>query len=415
MMKKQRYALNLIIKKTGKIEIDQILERLYLIILALFWLFYWGYTIMYPVEWPRINYNFLRGLLIIYTIIKYAYTRNSAFDKKELFLVLVLLVAFVFASFNNGYTELLDIVFLIIGAKNFNYIHILKLYLLLKVPLIIATMLGSQLGIIENLVYNQNGRIRVSYGFIYPTDFAAQVFFVIIVWILVRQIQISFVELVVILIISGFLLVNCDARCSVISIILSVAGVLVLKIVKRIKIAEDISIFFQKSICTLTVIMPYICSVFMILMCRFYNPQNTFMAIFNEVTSQRLKLGKKTFDNFDVKIFGQYIEMVGNGGTTQKPIDYTFIDCSYINILMRFGLVTFIAVIFLLNYIAIKYWKNAFILYILMLVCIHSIMEQHLLDMQYNILVLLPFCSIRQIDKTGQCSFVEKQFLHKNS
>lgn len=414
-MKKQRHALNLIIKKISKIETDQILECLYLIILALFLLFYWGYTIMYPVEWPRINYNFLRGLLIIYTIIKYAYTKNSAFDKKELFLTLVLLFAFVFASLNNGYTELLDIVFLIIGAKNFNYIHILKLYLLLKVPLIIATVVGSQLGMIENLVYNQDGRIRVSYGFIYPTDFAAQVFFAIIVWILVRQIQISYVELVVILIISGFLLVNCDARCSVISIILSVAGVLVLKIIKRIKNAEDIKIFAQKCVCTLTVIMPYICSVFMILMCRFYNPQNTFMAIFNEITSQRLKLGKKTFDNFDVQIFGQYIEMVGNGGTTQKPSDYTFIDCSYINILMRFGLVTFVAVIFLLNYIAIKYWENAFVLYILMLVCIHSIMEHHLLDIQYNILLLLPFCSIRKIDMTEQYPFVGKQFLYKNS
>lgn len=414
-MKKQRYALNLIIKKTGKIEIDQILECLYLIILALFWLFYWGYTIMYPVEWPRINYNFLRGLLIIYTIIKYAYTRNSAFDKKELFLVLVLLFAFVFASFNNGYTELLDIVFLIIGAKNFNYIHILKLYLLLKVPLIIATVLGSQLGIIENLVYNQNGRIRVSYGFIYPTDFAAQVFFVIIVWILVRQMQISCVELVALLIIAGFLIVNCDARCSVISIILSVTGALALKTIRRIKIAENIKMYAQKCLCILAVIMPYICSAFMIFMCRFYNPENPFMALFNDVTSQRLKLGKKTFDNYDVQIFGQYIEMIGNGGTTQKPVDYTFIDCSYINILMRFGLVAFIAVILLLNYIAIKYWKNTFVLYILILVCIHSIMEHHLLDIHYNILLLLPFCSFGKIDMKEQCLFVGKQFLHKNS
>lgn len=385
-----------------KFETDKIFEYLYLGILALFWIYFFGQTIMYPEGWPQINYSVIRALLIVYVVFKYAYNKDAIFDIKESILALLLLVSFILVSLSAGYSELFDIAFLIIGAKNISYINILKLYIALKVPLIITTIIGSQLGIIENLIYNQDGRVRESYGFIYPTDFAAQVFFAVAAWVLIRQIKMSYAELAGMLIIAAFLMIHCDARCSVTSILLTVIGVVSQKAFRNQRIAKYRKRFSLKNAYVIAVIIPYICASLMIFLCRFYDQNNTFMAFINSVTSQRLKFGKRTFDSYNVPLFGQYIEMAGNGGSIQKPAKYTFIDCSYINILMRFGFVVFIAVMLLLNFVALKYCQNMFVLGILTLICIHSIMEHHLLDIHYNFILLLPFCLVEQKENTAK-------------
>ena len=46
--------------------------------------------------------------------------------------------------------------------------------------------------------------------------------------------------------------------------------------------------------------------------------------------------------------------MRGNGGSTEVVADYFFIDSSYVNILMRLGLVVFILVMLIISIIMIK-------------------------------------------------------------
>ena len=122
-------------------------------------------------------------------------------------------------------------------------------------------------------------------------------------------------------------------------------------------------------------------------------PDNKIMALLNKMTTGRLKLGKKTFDYYDIQLYGQYIDMQGNGGTLEKPVDYTFIDCSYINILMRFGLIVFFVVLALITFLMIKNRENLLIVYLIMLICLHSVIEHHLFEFYYNILIILPFAS----------------------
>ena len=104
-------------------------------------------------------------------------------------------------------------------------------------------------------------------------------------------------------------------------------------------------------------------------------------------------MGKKTFDLYDIKLWGQYIELRSSGGTTDPVPDYFFIDCSYLNILMRFGLAVFVITIFLLCIMIIKSLKNPFLLAIIVIVCIHSMIEQHLFELHYNIFFMLAFAN----------------------
>ena len=114
----------------------------------------------------------------------------------------------------------------------------------------------------------------------------------------------------------------------------------------------------------------------MILLSRFYDPSKGWMEKLDSIMSTRLALGKKTFDLYDVKLWGQYIEMHGGGGTTAPKPDYFFIDCSYLNILMRFGFVVFVLTMLLLSITIVKSYKKPFLLAMIVIICIHSMIER---------------------------------------
>ena len=366
-------------------------EYLYLVILALFLLHYFPQTIQYPGEWPRLNYNYIHTLLIIFVIFKYAFEDKYTFKKSESILFFLILLTFILSAQYTGYVEVFDTALLILGARNVRWHLILQTYLGVKIPLILATIAGSQLGLIEDLIYNQHGRIRESFGFIYPTDFAAQIFFAIVAWVLIRQMKTSFLELGIMVLLAAFLKKFCDARCSVICIFLVVCVVFFLKMQKKIHVNSSIRSWGGRWIRRGCIVAPYVFGGTMILLCRFYDPDNPWMSTLNSITSQRLKYGKKTFDLYDVQMYGQYVEMWGNGGSTQRPADYTFIDCSYINILMRFGLLVFAVVLVLITFLMLRNYHNLLIMGMVVLVCLHSVMEHHLFEIHYNILLILPF------------------------
>lgn len=383
-------------------------EYVYLIIFSFFLLFYSLYTIQYPEYWPQINFNYLRTVLFVYVFFKYTFINKECLTMNETVLIFILLCSFLVSYQNTGYIELLDTAFLILGAKGLNYQSVLKTYLLVKVMFIISIVLGSQLGILENLVYNQHGRIRESFGFIYPTDFAAQVFFVIGAWAILRQMRLTGFELAGMVLLAVFLKWKCDARTSTICILCIVGSVILLKVAEHFGKQNSICEKIQKILKIGFLSSPYIFAGFMILACRFYNPDNSILAWINKITTQRLRLGKKTFDNYNVNLFGQYIEMAGNGGTTEKPADYTFIDCSYNNILMRFGLVVFAVVMLLITFVMFKYYQNILVMGVLAVICLHSVMEHHLLEMHYNFMLLLPFCLFSEEVRTAECPIFKK-------
>lgn len=365
------------------------LDYLYLVILGIYLFFYFADTTMFEIMWPSDFTWVLRLITLIIVLLRFLSYKDNV-ELKDIVLIFFTMTIFLAVWHRTGYNILYDTALLLAGAFQINYRKILKVYLLVCIPFLIYTIIASQIGIVTNLIYNQHGRIRESFGFVYPTDFAAHVFYIFATWVLIRELKCSIIELFIMLLTVILLNFFSDTRCSEIAIVLLVLGVLVLKFKHKlainIKIAKALSKIF-KIVC---MILPFLLAVFMTFLCRFYNPSNTIMAFVNSILSQRLKLGKKIFDYYDIQIWGQYVQMSGNGGSLEQPADYTFIDCSYINILMRFGILIFCIVIFILWCIMIKNYNNVFILGILMLICIHSMIEHHLFEFYYNIFIILP-------------------------
>ena len=91
---------------------------------------------------------------------------------------------------------------------------ILKVYLIVEIPMIICTMIVGYTGVITNLVYHRGDQVRMSFGFIYPTDFAAGIVFMITVWIVLRQARCTWIEIGMMIISVVLFEKYCDVRNS---------------------------------------------------------------------------------------------------------------------------------------------------------------------------------------------------------
>lgn len=371
---------------------DKIFTYIYLLLLGLYIAIYFLGTTMFEAAWRGNVFWILRILILATVILKFAVT-NKRMDLINVLLISAILVTFLVVWQRTAYIELYDTAFLILGAYNVDYKKVLYAYLIVNIPLTIITIFASQMGLVTNLIYNQNGRIRESFGFIYPTDFAAHIFFIFVAWVLVREVNCSFAEIFLMILVEFFLMSYSDTRCSEISIALLIIGCIFAKIKRKwLNKRYDISAFRER-FKLLIMLFPALAAIFMLFLCRFYDPSNKILFLLNNVLSQRLKFGKKIFDYYDVQILGQYIEMVGNGGTTEKPEDYTFIDCSYMSVLMRFGLIVFFILLLIFYILMLRNWNNAFLVDALLLICVHSMIEHHLFEFCYDFFIILPLAT----------------------
>lgn len=283
---------------------------------------------------------------------------------------------------------------LILGARNLEPKKIIKSYLLVTTPLFLATVAASQLGIIENLVFYRSETsdvARYAMGFLYVTDFCAHLFFLCAAYAFYRAEKISYIEILCI----GFVGVLCyvlsEGRNSTICIFILVLILLFSKLIKGLSNGEKKIKLFNV---LLPLFMPIAAGV-SILIAKIYNPIFEFFAILNRLMGHRPEMDAEAFDRYKVTLFGQNFKQTVFGGTSGVgfPKNYFFIDCSYVSILLRMGLLALIGILvmwFLITYRECKkgHYNAALILCV---VAFHCFMEKNILNISYNPFLLLAF------------------------
>lgn len=109
----------------------------------------------------------------------FRYTVLTSENIDALVLALIVLAVFVISKDRNGTGLLLETGLFIIGARKIDYKKILKVYLAIEIPLTLITLMAARLGIIENLVYHRGEQVRMTFGFVYPTNFVSHLMFII--------------------------------------------------------------------------------------------------------------------------------------------------------------------------------------------------------------------------------------------
>lgn len=309
-----------------------------------------------------------------------------------------------------GHRFLLELALLIIGACGVSFRRILITYLGVSVPFLVTVIILSLTGVIENLVFFRGAvQNRNSFGFIYPTDFCAHVFFLTCCWFYLRWRRLTLAETAGAAVLGVLCQIFCDAHTALLVLVLLS---LVTALIRFCRFGPDTDVSAVR-LAPLRKPLGWLLFAGTVLPCAAsiglswsYSRENRLMELLNRLFSDRLRLGHTGFERYRVTAFGQIVESTGNGGTAVFKENYFFLDSSYMYILLNLGLLTLLAVMFILVYSA---WRELarqrlVLLAVITMVCVQCFMEHHLISIGYHPFLLL---LTAQIDK--------KEYAHAES
>ncbi|MBE5943285.1 MAG: hypothetical protein E7258_00025 [Lachnospiraceae bacterium] len=348
------------------------------------------------IDWPT-KYHFVLKVFLLLLVITKSFVK--VFDDIASYVLLFLCALGYTVAYIQGYHGiLLEIILFIVLFKDIDFKKVAIVFLGTIGTSLLIIMLSSQLGIVNNLTFISEGNSqRYSFGVNYPTDFSALVLYLCMVWAFIRREYISYIEICLFYGLAFFILFMCVARTSTICLVILATFLLIYKLIMAKK-NEDTPT--KKSTRVISLLMTFaipVCGAFSIFSSYLFKPDKVLFSKLDSIFSGRLSLGRTTFDHYDVKLFGQEIPLVGNGGSTlsRGKDAYNFIDSSYLNILFRYGAFVLICTVLLLfiTSIVARQRKDYVSLFIIALIAVHCIMEHHLLDLQFDPFIFLLFSS----------------------
>lgn len=356
-------------------------ERLFLLAFFFYMMVASLQTTMFRVAGPIVTIvNFLLTGSILLKIIAF-----DRYTEKELCFAAWLLGDAAMVMIFSGYKEVFYFAVILLGAKNVPFGKILKVYLLVNLTVLLSAFIASRLDIIEDLVYVRDffGE-RNSFGIIYPTDFAAHIFFLLSAWYYVIRKKLQTYHIVLGAFICAIVYYYCKTRLDCTTMALLLLGLWIIQR-KDNGICDDgnkksIFNYLRKNAPWLGVAG----FATMYVLSWLYMPNVSIFQFIDRIISSRLQLGNQGLREYGFSLFGQHVLMNGNGGSVIEPADYFYIDSSYLFTYLCYGVV-FLSLILFIHYSCCKkYSKDRCYLLILSVIVINCMIAHHMIDLAYN-------------------------------
>lgn len=285
----------------------------------------------------------------------------------------------------SGYKEVFFFAVLLLGAKNIPFVKILKVYLLVNVAVLLSAFVASRLDIIENLVYVRDlASERNSFGVIYPTDFAAHIFFLLSAGFYVIRNELKTLHILLGGVVCAIVYYYCLTRLDCITMVLLLLGLWIMQHKSSWQNTNGIRQkgfdFLQKSAPWFGLVGFFV----MYLLSLFYMPDVSAFRFIDELLSGRLRIGNQGLLEYGFSVFGQHIVMNGNGGSVIPPANYFFIDSSYLSVYLCYGIVFLILIFFIHYFCCKKYADDRYYLLIISVIVINCMIAHHIIDLAYN-------------------------------
>lgn len=318
------------------------------------------------------------------------------FNLKNLFAIACLMMLDVIVYYFSRRGSILDLAVLMIGAAKIQPRKIVKLYAQCASVFLAVAFLCSTTGIILDYttVRVMNGvqvsdSLRHSFGINYPTDFAAHVFFIYICYYYLKadRRKINVLDFLVTFLIVAFLDHFCEARLSEGCILIALV---LFTIADHWKKLFDVKLI-KKLICW---IFP-LCAVLTIGATYLYDSSSPMWVMLDEkLFSKRLSVSHRVMQNYGFSLLGQEIKMQGLGYKVDgydPTVGTTYIDSSYVQVLMLYGIITtvfLLAILVLFTRKAVQE-KNLHLQCVIIVLAVSCIMNQYLLIISYNPFIIV--------------------------
>ncbi|MGX6971785.1 hypothetical protein [Vagococcus lutrae] len=310
--------------------------------------------------------------------------------QKYFIATLILMTISVLSFFSIKNIDVASFIFIIIASQNLEFQDILKFYFTVIFSCLMIVVLLSAVSIIPNLVFYQNERVRMSLGTIYPTVFASYFFFLILSYLLIREKNTSWFELVSISILNVLVLQLTDARSAFLNTTIIIIGMVILKLFKyNFKISKLTKIFIN----SLALLVPFI----IVYLSYNYKNNSSLYYFLNNALTGRLYYANKAFYMYNVNLFGQEILMNGSGRNSLYGHEYFYLDSLVIEQLFSKGLILLVFYLTATYKILKKFVNSNRWVYVLAIcvVILYDVTDNKSFRISYNPILLALFSQLR--------------------
>ncbi|EIW14443.1 polysaccharide biosynthesis membrane protein [Lactiplantibacillus pentosus KCA1] len=313
-------------------------------------------------------------------------------------------------TLTSGAHYLLPTVMLVLAARQVSFRRIMQVYLAVVGGILLLAFIAAEIGLIKNITFVTDDGVRQSFGVVYTTDFAAHIFYLCAAYLYLQARRFRLVMLIPALL--GLVVVYqfTKTMTDTIALVVLISGYLVYVYRRKHQQVEWLRPLLRYSFLTLP-----IASGLMIGLSNIFNYQDKLLATLNDALSTRLALGQNALLAYGVKLFGQSpIPINGWGGDRVNTFTngvglttYFFIDSSFLNMLISYGLLFTVVVIAGITWFLYQRTRqNDYLLPVIMMaIAISSMFDQHFLEVTYNSFILMLFAELPSYHTTVGAAF----------
>lgn len=324
---------------------------------------------------------------ISYAIIFVKLLYDAKYLESEMLKIVAMILILGIISLNFGNNILFCSFLFIIAARNLNVEKLIKAAFYIQILLTICMAGLSYFGVITDWTYNLEGRNRHSLGYLYPSYISSIFFYVTLAYLFMRRKKVRFLEVVFIGFINVIIFHLTDSKTSFAIVFLAVIVLWAMKFYKK-RLENR---FISKLIYVYSI--PFIAAI-SILACYLYNEGNRILVLINSFINNRLIMGHNALLEYGLSLFGKKIMWTGYGGlgylSSSLQDEYNYVDCSYVKILLDYGVIFFVIMIFGYMLVAKRAIEknDRYMCMCILFMCIYSMIEPRIIEFGFNPFVL---------------------------
>lgn len=260
---------------------------------------------------------------------------------------LFLLLLFMTIAWAGGRLQFATMFLLIYSAKNVPFDKILKTAFLAQLVVFTVTVVASQTGVLEDVIWDAATRGRHGLGFTHCMLASHFGLYLGLIYIAITR-RMTWWRALIILAGNWALYKATDGRTDMIlSVVFVVSAWLIGNLNEKIKL--------EKIWARLLAVTPFVLYAVSIVTAHIYNADHPVMFKLNILFNSRLRLAKEALSAYGLPLLGEKISWVGASVTYYKPdAVYNYVDNSYLMMTFTYGVIFVVAYCAALGYVLYK-------------------------------------------------------------
>ena len=329
---------------------------------------------------PADSIKYTMIFTIVLLIFKELLSKKSKFREWIYLLLILLLTYFVFRNLS-GQFAILPLFIFIYSSRDVDLNKIMKIAYYESLSLFLIILVSSKLGIITNYV-EYGSRIREYLGFRYSLYGSVLLFNITALDLYIHKEKTGLIRCLIWLLINIIIFKLTDSRLAFyLSILLITFSYIISNFTKAIEKEKIIKLVLCISF--------IISSVFSIYATYNFNPNISYYDEANEFLGNRLYYGNLAIHEYGINLFGHDLVLKGNGlniDGSRSTGTYNYVDCLYVMLLLRYGIIFFIIFIGILTATCIYLYrkKQYYLLLLMAILSLHGVIDDLMIYLYYN-------------------------------